>query len=146
MTRTHVTVTSEPNHRCREKAKIEVSGEAPFWKRCVREVGHPVDLSERHMWVSAEDENKIRMIVEWTADEGQGREYVRIGYRLPESDMLVRLRETITKAIMEERNRRWQEHLRIHPHSNAGSCPYDYGEHDALFKAAELARTIVFDG
>lgn len=48
--------------------------------------------------------------------------------------------EEIAQAIEVERSRRWQKHLADHPLSNASSCPYDYGEHDAMCAAAHIAR------
>lgn len=49
-------------------------------------------------------------------------------------------RERIAQAIERERSRRWQKHLTDHPYSDAKSCPRDYGEHDALYAAARIAR------
>lgn len=48
--------------------------------------------------------------------------------------------ERIAQAIDAARNEHWQQHLQDHPLSNATSCPYDYGMHDAYARAARIAR------
>lgn len=53
---------------------------------------------------------------------------------------LAEQREQIARAIEAERNREWQEHLRLHPFADGTSCPRDYGMHDAYARAARIAR------
>jgi hypothetical protein len=57
-----------------------------------------------------------------------------------ERDDLRARQVAVVRDIEAERSRRWQKHLTDHPYSDGSSCPRDYGEHDALHAAAEIAR------
>ncbi len=49
-------------------------------------------------------------------------------------------RAGIARAIESRRGEHWQDHLRIHPHTDARSDPGCYAAHDAYLDAATIAR------
>lgn len=75
MTTTHGTVTSEVEHRCPQKAKVELPLQEPFWKRCILPITHE---GRTCMWVEEENDRGERLIVKWNKHGGTVVNYKRV--------------------------------------------------------------------